>query len=78
MITTMITIGGYNRSRGLEVTRRYREPFDWILQWYWTNGCGGRKYDPALPGHTYKTRKEAEAAKRAILHPTAQPGGGRG
>lgn len=60
------TFSGYNRSRGLAVTRRNKEPFDWGLQWYWTNGRGGRKYDPSLPGR-YKTKRDAVAARRKIL-----------
>lgn len=70
--TTVRFSGGYDRGPHIAVTRRHREPFDWLLQPCWSNGHGGHKYDPPLPGHSYKTRKEAEAAKRMLAHPTEE------
>lgn len=63
IITTHATFGGYNRSRGVEAT--YNAKFGhWQLQSYWTDGRGGRKYDPP-DGRKFGTKREALAARKA-------------
>ena len=60
-IITRITLGGYNRSRGVEAVWNGKRGA-WALQPYWTDGRGGRKYDPP-DGRTFKTKLEALAAR---------------
>jgi len=67
MTTTHITFGGYNRSRGIEPTYN-RKLGKWHLQPYWTDGRGGRKYDPP-DGRTFDTKREALEAKRVGARP---------
>lgn len=65
-ITTTITFsGGYTRGPWLAVTRN-RMRKDYALQWYWTNGAGGARYNPPL-SQRFATKRAAEAFKRAML-----------
>lgn len=70
MITTTVTFsGGYTRGPWLASTlvrhtvtgERY-----WTIQRYWTNGAGSARYEKPLPGYRFKTKREAEEARKNI------------
>jgi len=56
----------YSRGPWLAVTRSLTDG-SYALQWYWSDGAGGARYNPPLPGHRYQRRKDAERAKRQLV-----------
>lgn len=56
----------YCRGPWLAITRSTSDG-SYRLQWYWTDGHGSARYNPALPGLVFIRRKRAEAAKREIV-----------
>lgn len=77
VITTTITVSGlYTRGPFLAPTfcrHTVTGEWEWRLQWYYTDGRGGRRFSPSIPGHAYRTKKAAAEAKRKLLAEGARP-----
>lgn len=56
----------YTRGPWLAVTRSTSSG-TYALQWYWTDGRGGARYNPPIPGIVRARRKDAERVKRELL-----------
>lgn len=61
-ITSSVSFGG--RRQFLAVNWNSKKE-RWVLQWAHPTAHGHR-FDPSLPDHAYKTKREAIAAKRKI------------
>lgn len=64
MITSTVSISFGGRRTYLDVTWSGSKEA-WVLQWAHPTAHGHR-LDKPLPGHAYRTKKEAIAAKRKI------------